>query len=80
MIALFGIAWLLRLDGAMHNATALPLVLEVAAVVVSFGGAWLGGELVERLSIGVDEDAYPDAANSLRSGATPERAGARSAR
>jgi uncharacterized membrane protein len=45
----------------------------VAALVLSFAGAglatltgWLGGELVERLRVGVDEGAHVDAPNSLR--------------
>jgi hypothetical protein len=34
-------------------------------VVLSLVTAWLGGELVERLGVGVDEGAHLDAPNSL---------------
>jgi hypothetical protein len=37
----------------------------VCSVVPALVTAWLGGELVERLAIGVDEGANVDAPNSL---------------
>ena len=54
------------------NAPAAPTIL---AFVLSFAGGglalftgWLGGELVDRLSVGVDEGAHLDAPSSLRAG------------
>ncbi|MDR7320394.1 MULTISPECIES: DUF2231 domain-containing protein [Catenuloplanes] len=64
VLVLFGIAWLLRLDGT-HQPGALPFTLEVLALVAGSIAAWFGGELVDRLGIGVHEDAHPDAASSL---------------
>ena len=52
-----------------RNAPARP---ETLALVLSFAGfalagltGWLGGELVDRLSVGVDDGAHLDAPNSL---------------
>jgi uncharacterized membrane protein len=54
---------------------------DLAQMVWSFAGAalalvtaWLGGELVDRLGVGVDDDAHLDASSSLRSGREPHRA------
>jgi len=53
--------------------SSLPLAPPIAAYVFSFGGAalalvtaWLGGELVDRLGIGVSDGAHADAPSSLR--------------
>jgi len=66
VLALFAASWWLR-----RNAPEAPSVL---AHVLSFGGAllslvtaWLGGELVDRLGVGVSEGAHLDAPSSLRS-------------
>ncbi len=50
-------------DPKKSNATAATLGL--VAVGLSLFSAWLGGELIYRLSIGVDSDANPNASNSL---------------
>jgi len=63
---LFLIALLVRADRPAHTAGAGLFVVELLALVVGVGAAWLGGELVERLGIGVDENAHPDAPSSLR--------------
>jgi hypothetical protein len=39
--------------------------LEIVAVLLALVTAWLGGELVERLGVGVDEGAGLDAPSSL---------------
>jgi uncharacterized membrane protein len=64
VLALFIASWFLRRD--------LPERPEPFAFVLSFLGAglalftgWLGGELVDRLGIGVDNDAHPNAPSSL---------------
>lgn len=64
VLLLFAGSWLLRRD--------LPEQPETAALVLSFAGAgislitaWLGGELVDRLSVGVDDGAHLNAPNSL---------------
>jgi hypothetical protein len=44
-------------------------------LALALATAWLGGELVYRLRIGVDEDAHPDASSSLRQGLVSEGRG-----
>jgi len=64
VVALFSISWLIRRD--------VPTQPEASAIVLSFLGVglavitgWLGGELVDRLGVGVDEGAHLDAPSSL---------------
>jgi uncharacterized membrane protein len=65
VLVLFAIAWLIRVGNENHAPGAAAFTLEVIAVAVGTGAAWLGGELVDRLGIGVHEDANPDAPSSL---------------
>ena len=58
-------SWLLR-DPALP-AGALALLLSFGAAMLALVTAWLGGELVSRLGVGVHEDARLDAPSSLRS-------------
>jgi uncharacterized membrane protein len=68
VVALFAVSWLLRLDGAAYLPDLLPLLLGVAGAGLAVMTAWLGGELVYRLRVGVDEGAHLDAPSSLREG------------
>jgi uncharacterized membrane protein len=64
VVLLFALSWLLRrTDPATPGG--LALTLSFSAVVVALLGGWLGGELVERLGVGVDEGANLNAPNSL---------------
>jgi uncharacterized membrane protein len=65
VLVLFAVAWLIRVDNDNHAAGGGTFVLELVAVLVAGGAAWLGGELVDRLGIGVDPDAHPDAPSSI---------------
>lgn len=65
VLVLFAISWLLRWNAGGWEPTVPALVCSFVAVVVAGVSAWLGGELVDRLGIGVDEGAHPDAPNSL---------------
>jgi uncharacterized membrane protein len=56
MIVLFAVSWLLRVNNGWEP-TAWALVCSFAAVLLAVVTAWLGGELVERLGVGVDEGA-----------------------
>lgn len=63
-VALFAISWILRLPNPFSPPT-LPLILSiVGAGVIAFTG-WLGGELVDRLGVGVTEGANLNAPSSL---------------
>jgi uncharacterized membrane protein len=65
MVVLFLIAWLIRLGKYDYNAGPASFGLQVAGLVVGSVAAWLGGELVDRLGIGVAEDANPNASSSI---------------
>ena len=65
VLLLFLIAWLVRMDNSDRLAGGGLFVLEVIAIAVGGVAGWLGGELVNRLGIGVDEHAHPDAPSSL---------------
>lgn len=60
---LFVGSWLLRSSGAYPGSAALTLSFAGAALALVTG--WLGGELVARLGVGVDDDAELNASNSL---------------
>jgi uncharacterized membrane protein len=64
VLALFALSWLLRRPNSSLPPTGAIAVGVVGVVLVS-ATAWLGGELVERLGVGVDDGANLDAPNSL---------------
>jgi uncharacterized membrane protein len=65
VVALFAANWLLRRDNPGAAPDTLAFVLELLALVGGTITAWLGGELVDRLGVGVDPGAHLDAPNSL---------------
>jgi uncharacterized membrane protein len=65
VVGLFAVSWLLRLGGAGWEPNALALVFSFVGVALAGVTGWLGGELVERLGVGVDEGAGLDAPSSL---------------
>ncbi|HEX8629785.1 MAG TPA: DUF2231 domain-containing protein [Catenuloplanes sp.] len=66
MLALFLTIALIR-AGAEHRVAGAGLfIAELVALAGGGLGAWLGGELVDRLGVGVDPDAHLDATSSLR--------------
>ena len=65
VILMFAASWWLRRP-APQAPDALGLTLAFAAAVLALGTGWLGGELVDRLGVGVDEGAHVDAPSSLR--------------
>ncbi len=64
VLALFTASWFLRGD-ANAAPGAAALVLSYAGGALSMVAGWLGGELVDRLGIGVDEGAHVNAPSSL---------------
>lgn len=64
VLALFAIAWWLRRPSPAE-AAGLPLALEVVAGLGALVTGWLGGELVDRLGVGVHPGANLDAPSSL---------------
>jgi uncharacterized membrane protein len=64
VVLLFAVSWLLRTTNGWEP-TAFALVCSFVAVALAVVAAWLGGELVERLGVSVDEGAGVDAPSSL---------------
>jgi uncharacterized membrane protein len=65
LIALFIVAWLLRGPDALHLPVPMAFTLELVALGIGTVTAWLGGELVDRLGVGVYEGAHLNAPSSL---------------
>jgi uncharacterized membrane protein len=66
VIALFALSAFLRYRADAYEPSALALALTFAGAAASVVTGWLGGELVERLGVGVDTDAHLDATSSLK--------------
>jgi uncharacterized membrane protein len=64
VVGLYIVSWLLRRD-APHTPTTLAMVFSFCGIALSLITGWLGGELVDRLGVGVDEGANLDAPSSL---------------
>lgn len=65
VVTLFLTAVWLRHDARMFPPSTSALVIEVLALMMGAVTGWLGGELVDRLGVGVDEAAHLNAPNSL---------------
>jgi uncharacterized membrane protein len=63
VVGLFAVSWLLRYDTIIPSE--MPLVFSGLGVALAVVTGWLGGELVDRLAVGVDEGAHMDAPSSL---------------
>jgi uncharacterized membrane protein len=70
--ALFAVSAYLRWDDP-HTLTMTAFVIQLIAAVIALVTGWLGGELVDRLGIGVDPGAHPDAPSSLSGRPASER-------
>ena len=68
-VVLFALSLWLRWDVPTVPATP-ALLCSFAGVLVALVGGWFGGELVERLGVGVSPDANLNAPNSLTHGET----------
>ena len=64
VIGMFALSWLMRGD-APRSPETLALALSFAAGALALFTGWLGGELVDRLAVGVDDGAHVDAPSSL---------------
>jgi uncharacterized membrane protein len=72
VLLLFVASWLLRRD-VPERPEALAFVLSFGAAGLALITGWLGGELVDRLGVGVDDGAHPDAPSSLCEQVVPAR-------
>ncbi|WP_353899802.1 DUF2231 domain-containing protein [Micromonospora harpali] len=75
VILLFAAVWVVRLNAESRAAGGALIAIEVVALAILGASAWLGGELVDRLGVGVDTDAGLDAPSSLRPQAAAQRMG-----
>jgi uncharacterized membrane protein len=64
VLALFILSWVLRQDAPETPPTG-AIVAALSGVVLALVTSWLGGELVGRLGVGVDEGAHLDSPSSL---------------
>jgi len=64
VLGLFILSWILRRENPETPPTG-AIVAGLTGVVISLATAWLGGELVDRLGVGVDDGAHLDSPSSL---------------
>ncbi len=65
IVVLFIVSWFLRRGSANFQPGTLALVLSFAGISLALITAWIGGELVYHLGVGVDPGANVNAPNSL---------------
>ncbi len=65
VVVLFAISWLIRNGDPTVFPSTLALIFSFVGIIVAGGTAWLGGELVDRLGVGVDPGANLNAPSSL---------------
>ena len=65
VVVAFAIAWLTRSSAPDVTPGTGIFLLEVVALGLGSVGGWLGGELVDRLGVGVEDGAHVDAPSSL---------------
>ena len=64
VLLLFALSWVLRRDNPRMPPTG-AIMAGLSAMVFAVVAAWLGGEMVFRLGVGVDGGAHLDAPSSL---------------
>jgi uncharacterized membrane protein len=73
VLVLFLASWWFRYNNPgipPYVPSTLALILSFVGFALAGGTGWLGGELVDRLSVGVDDGANLDAPSSLSGPAT----------
>jgi uncharacterized membrane protein len=65
VVVLFALSWLLRAGAVDYEPSGLAYVFSFAGLALATVTGWLGGELVDRLGVGVDPGANLDAPSSL---------------
>ena len=77
VLVVFVASWYLRYntpDVIAYRPSTLALALSFVGFALAGGTGWLGGELVDRLSVGVDDGANLNAPSSLSGPATKRAA------
>ena len=65
IVGLFAVSWFLRGNNVDFLPDSVALTLSFAGTVLALITAWIGGELVYRLGVGVDPGANVNAPNSI---------------
>ena len=78
VVLLFIVSWFLRRESP-GDPSMLAILASALGVGIALVTGWLGGELVGRLAIGVDDGAHPDAPSSLSGRPAMERVSGREA-
>jgi uncharacterized membrane protein len=65
MVLLFIVSWFVRSQITDYIPSTAAVTLSCFAVGLALVTGWLGGELVDRLAVGVDDGAHLNAPNSL---------------
>lgn len=65
VLVIFLISWWGRTDEPGQHPTIVALISSFLAFVLPGLTGWLGGELIDRLGVGVDVNAHLDATSSL---------------
>lgn len=65
VLLLFGLSWFLRTDEPGYQPPTLALISSGLAFMLAGLTGWLGGELIDRLGVGVDDNAHLNAPSSL---------------
>ena len=64
-ILVFAYVFWMRYSSPGFATTRGLFVVQICAVIIPLVGGWLGGELVDRLGVGIDNDANLNAPNSI---------------
>ena len=65
VVALFALSWWLRYGNTAHTPSTTAFILALLGIGIGAVTGWLGGEMVDRLGVGVDPGAHLDAPSSL---------------
>jgi uncharacterized membrane protein len=65
VVGIFAAVWWMRSASPETAPGTAIFMMEVAALGLGSLAGWLGGELVDRLAVGVDDGAHLDAPSSL---------------
>jgi uncharacterized membrane protein len=76
VLALYAVSWVQRIPSEAAPPR-IALIFSIAGAALAVVTGWLGGELVDRLGVGVDERAHLNAPSSLKGKPVPERRTAR---
>jgi uncharacterized membrane protein len=65
VVLAFALVWWMRTNGTDAAPSSGLFIVELGALVLGSVAGWLGGELVDRLGVGVDDGAHVNAPSSL---------------